>query len=122
MDLNNRLIEFKNLIFLICTLCIIKTAMSESNIVPNVYFKRALTEVFFYKDIYTDYSCKELYEKLLPDVNQNLLDNSSIESIEKFEIVPVRNTEYGVKLPRIDAKLIDVIDKTDMVSFYIRIP
>ena len=95
--------------------------MANSYIVRNCYFKLALTEKTFYQDINADYTCKELYEKVLPNVNRYLMDrNDGFVSIDQFEIIPVRNTENGIGLPKIDACLYEVIHKDDMESFYIK--
>ena len=95
---------------------------SNSRFFPGVYFKLVYTEKTFYQDIYSDYSCKELYDKILENVNNNLLDeDNTINNIEKFEIIPARNTEGGLPLRKIDDKLYDILGNDDMVSFYIRL-
>ena len=95
--------------------------MSDSLLIRNCYFKLALTEKTFYQDINADYTCKELYEKVLANVNTHLVDGDNIISnVSKFDIVPTRNTENGIGLPRIDACLYEVIHKDDMDAFYIR--
>ena len=95
---------------------------SDSRFFPGVYFKLVYTEKTFYQDIYSDYTCKELYEKILENVSNNLLENNNtISNIEKFEIIPVRNTENGLPLRKIDDKLDDILGNDDMESFYIRL-
>jgi hypothetical protein len=88
---------------------------------PNVYFKLANTEKMFYQDIYSNYSCAELYEKILVNVNNNLRENeSNLETSSKFEIVPSRNTESGLPLRKINTKLYEILKQEDMQAFYIR--
>ena len=95
---------------------------SNSRFFPGVYFKLVYTEKTFYQDIYSDYTCKELYDKILENVNNNLLDeDNAISNIEKFEIIPARNTEAGLPLRRVDVRLYEILGCDDMCVFYIRI-
>ena len=92
----------------------------ESYRIPNCYFKLVFTEKHFYQDIYCDYTCKELYEKILPNVNRFIVEGDNTE-INKIEIVPIRNTENGLALTQIDVPLRDLIHKDDLNCFYIRL-
>ena len=93
----------------------------NTRFIPNVYFKLANTERMFYQDICSSYTCTELYEKILANVNNNLRVNASnLDTISKFEIVPSRNTEDGLPLRKINTKLYEILNPGDMVAFYIR--
>lgn len=93
---------------------------SESYLIPNCYFKLVFSEKHFYQDVYCDYTCKELYEKILPSVNRFIVEDGGVE-IDKIEIVPVRNTENGLALTQINVPLHDLIHKADFNAFYIRL-
>ena len=92
----------------------------ESYRIPNCYFKLVFTDMYFYQDIYSDYTCKELYEKILPAINRFMVEGGNTE-INKIEIVPIRNTENGLALTQIDVPLHDLINKDDLNCFYIRL-
>ena len=55
---------------------------SDSYFIPNCYFKLVFSEKHFYQDVYCDYTCKELYEKMLPSVRfkfEKIVETDKIE-------------------------------------------
>lgn len=99
---------------------------------PNAYFKLAFTSRTFTQDIYSSYTCIELYEKILENINRYIIDNTNsatnsdngsliIHDVSQFEIIPIKNTEHGLALRKINDKLLDILDSDDMQAFYIRL-
>lgn len=95
---------------------------SNSNYRYRAYFKLAYTEKKFTQDIYSDYTCTELHEKIMANMNTYIMteDNRTITNTSQFEIIPIRNSENGLALRKTDEKLYDILEEEDLKAFYIR--
>ena len=98
------------------------TVNSNSNYRYRAYFKLVYTEKNFTQDIYSDYTCSELYEKIMDNMNTYIMneDNQTITNTLQFEIIPIRNTENGLALRKTDEKLYNILEEEDLKAFYIR--